>query len=44
MKGEHHITIPKHDPLKAGTLNAILREVSGHLGMDKEKLLKNLFG
>lgn len=24
-QGEHHITIPAHNPLKVGTLNAILK-------------------
>ena len=26
--GQHNITIPAHDPLKIGTLNAILRSVA----------------
>ena len=25
VKGEHHITIPRHKPLKVGTLSNILR-------------------
>ncbi len=29
--GEHHITIPLHDPLKVGTLSSILSDVSTHL-------------
>ncbi|HEY9847426.1 MAG TPA: type II toxin-antitoxin system HicA family toxin, partial [Candidatus Caenarcaniphilales bacterium] len=28
--GEHHLTIPAHDPIKIGTLNAILRDVASH--------------
>jgi predicted RNA binding protein YcfA (HicA-like mRNA interferase family) len=28
--GEHHITIPRHSPLRIGTLNAILKDVSDH--------------
>ena len=28
--GEHHITIPLHDPLRAGTLAAILGEGARH--------------
>jgi len=28
QNGQHHITIPNHDPLKIGTLNAILTEVA----------------
>ena len=30
QKGEHHLTIPQHDPLKIGTLSAILSDA----GMD----------
>ena len=41
--GEHHITIPRHDPLKIGTLDAILRDVAGHLKLDKRSLMTNLF-
>ena len=41
--GEHHITIPRHDSLRAGTLSAILREVADHLGISREQLLRALF-
>jgi len=41
--GEHHITIPRHRPLRVGTLNGILREVAQHLGMERETLLQALF-
>ncbi|TDW99740.1 putative RNA binding protein YcfA (HicA-like mRNA interferase family) [Dinghuibacter silviterrae] len=37
--GQHHITIPNHTPIKVGTLNAILSEVSMHLGISKEAIL-----
>jgi len=40
---EHHITIPKHKDLKIGTLNNILKDISGYLEIDKENLIKNLF-
>jgi len=40
---EHHITIPAHDPLKVGTLNAILRDVGAHAGLDRDRLLQLLF-
>jgi len=40
--GEHHITIPRHSPLKVGTLNSILKEVAAHLGMERDELLKEL--
>ena len=32
QNGQHHITIPNHDPLRIGTLNAILTDVAQHLG------------
>ncbi|RME35533.1 MAG: type II toxin-antitoxin system HicA family toxin [Thermoflexia bacterium] len=41
--GEHHITIPRHKPLWVGTLNAILRDVAEHLGIERETLLRALF-
>ena len=37
------ITIPNHDPLKIGTLNAILLEISGYLGKTKSQLLNHWF-
>lgn len=42
--GEHHITIPAHDPLKVGLLNAILRAVAAHAQLDRDELLRQLFG
>ncbi len=41
--GEHHVTIPRHTPLRVGTLNEILREVAAHLDMERDDLLKSLF-
>lgn len=41
--GEHHITIPRHKPLRVGTLNAILRDIAEHFGMEREALLRALF-
>jgi len=29
-RGEHHITVPRHDALRVGTLSSILGEVAGH--------------
>lgn len=43
-RGEHHITIPNHDPLRIGTLAAILDSVAAHQGMTREELLKLLLG
>jgi predicted RNA binding protein YcfA (HicA-like mRNA interferase family) len=43
LKGEHHITIPKHKPLKIGTLNSILRDVADYLHKYKQVLIEELF-
>jgi predicted RNA binding protein YcfA (HicA-like mRNA interferase family) len=40
--GQHHITIPNHDPIRIGTLNAILMEVASHFGISKEELVNRL--
>jgi len=41
--GEHHITIPQHNPLRIGTLSAILGDIAEHFKMSREALAKNLF-
>ncbi len=41
--GEHHITIPAHDPLRVGTLNSILTDAAAHLQLTKDQLLAALF-
>jgi predicted RNA binding protein YcfA (HicA-like mRNA interferase family) len=41
--GEHHVTIPAHDPLKVGTLNAILRDIAEHFGLSRDELIAELF-
>ncbi len=40
----HALTIPNHSPLKLGTLSAILGDVARQRDMDKEELLRQLFG
>jgi predicted RNA binding protein YcfA (HicA-like mRNA interferase family) len=42
-KGEHHLAIPNHNPLKTGTLNAIIRQVAGHFEKTKDEILADLF-
>ena len=42
--GEHHITIPLHDPLRVGTLNAILKDVADHAGLTRDEVAETLFG
>ena len=41
--GEHHITVPAHDPIKIGTLNAILKGISEHIGLSRSELIELLF-
>lgn len=39
----HHITIPTHSPLKLGTLNSILEDISKHLGIPKMDISSEIF-
>jgi predicted RNA binding protein YcfA (HicA-like mRNA interferase family) len=41
--GEHHVTIPNHNPLRLGTLNGTLHDVADHAGLSREQLLHALF-
>ena len=38
----HRIAIPAHQPLRVGTLNSILRAVTRHKGVDKQKILDSI--
>lgn len=39
----HHLTVPLHDPLRIGTLAAILADVAAHHGMSRDQLIRQLF-
>lgn len=43
-RGEHHLTIPQHAPLRIGTLSAILADVAAHFELSRDQLLEKLFG
>jgi predicted RNA binding protein YcfA (HicA-like mRNA interferase family) len=43
-EGEHHVTIPDHRPMRAGTVAAILGDVAEHFRMTRAELLQRLFG
>jgi predicted RNA binding protein YcfA (HicA-like mRNA interferase family) len=43
QNGEHHITIPRHNPLRIGTLSSILADVAAHFGLTRDALLEQLF-
>ncbi len=38
----HSITIPDHDNLRIGTLNAILSDIADYLGIDRSELAQEL--
>jgi predicted RNA binding protein YcfA (HicA-like mRNA interferase family) len=40
--GEHHITVPNHDPIKVGTLHGILKDVAAHQKLNVDQLLHEL--
>lgn len=40
--GEHHATIPRHDPLRIGTLAATLDDVAGHFGISRNELISRI--
>ena len=40
---EHHLTVPNHDPVRVGTLSAILNEVAVAHAMTREQLIAKLF-
>ena len=44
LGGEHHVTVPRHKPLRVGTLNRVLKHVAEHLGLDRDELVRRLFG
>jgi len=41
---EHRITIPRHKPLRVGTLSNIVNEIAAYLEIERQKLTEQLFG
>jgi predicted RNA binding protein YcfA (HicA-like mRNA interferase family) len=41
--GVHHLTVPKHNPVRVGTLAKILGEVALHFGISREEANNRLF-
>src|SRR4051812_20675608 len=39
VPSEHHVTIPRHEELRVGTLSAILRDVAAHHEVTREELI-----
>ena len=43
-RGSHHVTVPKHDALRIGTLSSILADVAVHFDLPRDALIQRLFG
>ena len=41
--GEHHVTIPDHDPIRVGTLAGILADVAQRHKLTRDRLARLLF-
>jgi predicted RNA binding protein YcfA (HicA-like mRNA interferase family) len=41
--GEHHLTVPQHNPLRVGTLAAILADIARHFETTRDELVARLF-
>ena len=42
-QGEHHITIPNHNPIRLGTLSSIITDIANHFKKTKEEIAKEIF-
>jgi len=42
QNGQHHITVPEHDPLKVGTLSSILSDIAAHHKISKDELVQKI--
>ena len=43
MGYEHHVSVPRHSPIRVGTLNRILGEIAEYLEMNQGDLMRELF-
>jgi predicted RNA binding protein YcfA (HicA-like mRNA interferase family) len=41
---QHHVTVPLHNPLRVGTLAAILADVASYHKMTRDRLVLKLLG
>jgi predicted RNA binding protein YcfA (HicA-like mRNA interferase family) len=42
-RGEHHITIPRHEALRVGTLAGIVGDVASDFGLSRDDVIAQLF-
>jgi predicted RNA binding protein YcfA (HicA-like mRNA interferase family) len=40
---QYRVTIPKHSPLRIGTLSGILNDIAAYLGVNRDELAERLF-
>lgn len=43
LGGEHHLTVPRHRPLRVGTLSEVIKDVAEHAGQNRELVAETLF-
>lgn len=43
LNGEHHVTIPNHNPIRLGTLSSIIHDIAYHFDKTKEQVVEELF-
>ncbi len=43
MGHEHHVSVPRHEPMRIGTLSDILGDIADYLQIDKDQLVRSLF-
>jgi len=42
-RGEHHVTIPRSESLRVGTLAGVLSTVAEHFEMSRDELIEKVF-
>ncbi len=43
QEGEHHVTVPRHNPMRVGTLSGILADVASHFKATRDDIAAKLF-
>ena len=43
QQGEHHVTIPNHNPIRLGTLSSIISDIATHFKKTKEEIAGEIF-
>ena len=43
LEAEHHVTIPRHQEIRVGTLSSIISDVAEHFGLTRDEVRMKLF-